>query len=150
MQMTQNAQGRTGAAPESERAGQAGESGVPEGTEGENASKDSKESRIYPMVGLHPGVFVRKGMTSRFGYITLTSKATGRQIRAHEFHYYDCVDGGDCGSGYRAEKPIGGKCWDCMVEQGNILMGFPHLYYPSNPDYAKEFVRQCRDWKRSK
>ncbi len=150
MPMTPEAQARTGTESESERAEQAGESGVPEGTEGENASKDSKESRIYPMVGLHPGVFVRKGMTSRFGYITLTSKATGRQIRAHEFHYYDCVDGGDCGSGYRAEKPIGGKCWDCMVEQGNILMGFPHLYYPSNPDYAKEFVRQCRDWKRSK
>ncbi len=111
------------------------------------ALEAAKETRTYPMVGLHPGVFVRKGMTGRFGYVTLTSRATGKQIRAHEFHYYDCVDIEDCGAYYLAEKPVGGKSWHCMVEKGNVLMGFPHLYYPSNPDFAKEFIAQCRSWK---
>lgn len=114
------------------------------------ALASAKEPRIYPMVGLHSGVFARKGMTGRFGYITLTSKTSGKQIRAHEFHYYDCVDSEDCGGDYLAKKPVGGKSWGCMVEQGNIMMGFPHLYYPSNLDYAREFIAQCRTWKQRK
>lgn len=102
-------------------------------------------SREWPMVSVHLGRSWKATGRRRFGYITLTSKTSGRRIQAHEFHYYDSDHNGDS---YQAVKPVTGKSWECIVETGNRMMGFPHLYYPSNPAFAREFVEQCRRWKK--
>lgn len=107
------------------------------------ASIQDEDGQEWPMVGVHPGRSQTSRGRRRFGYITLTSRVTRRQIQAHEFHYYDSDANGE---DYQAVKPVTGKSWDCIVERGNQMMGFPHLYYPSNPVFAAEFMEQCRMW----
>ena len=81
----------------------------------------------------------------RFGYITLEDGQTGMQIRGHEFHYYDSTD---YGQEWTARKPLSSRHWSCMHKQGNLLTGFPHLYYASDPGFAAEWVQRCRQWRK--
>ena len=103
----------------------------------------------FPLVNLLPGSAHKNSRLVRFGYLELTAKAgqnlpylsSGEKIRGHEFHYYDTdANGESC----TAEKPVGGRSWDCMVSYKNLLAGFPHLYYESNPDLIRRFVEKCR------
>ena len=66
----------------------------------------------------------------------------GMEIKGHEFHYWDC----ECrDEEYRmtARKPAGGRSWRCMRTRGNVMAGFPHLYYPSCPGFAARFADRC-------
>lgn len=106
-------------------------------------SIEDASGRVWPMAGIHPGRSFHSEGRRRFGYVTLTAHETGAVIRGHEYHYYDCDNNG---TAYTAEKPVTGKQWKCIVKNGAQQMGFPHLYYPSNPEFAKAFVRECRRW----
>lgn len=128
----------------------------------------------YPMCGVLPGTCHMTDRLVRFGYVeiganpeaekgaeaALGSEAAeggnpaassgtgylspGHRIRAHEFHYFDSTDNGRA---CRAVKPAGSRSWECMVVRGNIMAGFPHLYYPSDPQFIVNFLRRCREWK---
>lgn len=100
----------------------------------------------YEMCGALPGKAWRTQRLQRFGYITLTARDDGTQIRAHEFHYFDTDLNGDS---FYAEKPNvtnakKARGWDCMISTDTMLAGFPHLYYPSNPKVAAWFVEKAR------
>lgn len=102
----------------------------------------------YEMVGAAPGGSRYTGNLVRFGYVELIEKepcflSGGGRIRAHEFHYFDSDNNGDS---VVAVKPATGKSWDCVMAGKNRWWGYPHLYYPSNPDFAEHFVFQCRDF----
>lgn len=103
----------------------------------------------YRMAGVLPGICINKGKLVRFGYIELQEKKPsflpeGTKIRGHEFHYYDSSDNGeDC----MAVKPVTGKSYPCVIETQNRFLGFPHLYYPSNPGFAENFVEKARDFR---
>lgn len=64
----------------------------------------------------------------------------GHRIRGHEFHYYDSTENGIA---CKAQKPGSDRSWPCIVVRGNIMAGFPHLYYRSDPAFAENFVRRC-------
>ena len=104
--------------------------------------------RFWPMVGVLDARAYGTARLGRFGYITLKAKEdtaflpAGESIRGHEFHYFESED---CGSALRAQKPTGSRSWDCCHSQGELLMGFPHLYYPSNPNLIERFLRACAD-----
>ncbi len=113
------------------------------------------------LLGLLPGSFKNEGHLVRFGYCEITAAEDtilckkGDKIRAHEFHYFDTSENG---SACTARKPDGRE-WNCfassvpllqspaspcssrrkMIEK-NIFAGFPHLYFPSNPVWAENFV----------
>ena len=90
------------------------------------------------------------GKLVRFGYIEILESGNhflgeGERIRGHEFHYYDSEDNGaDC----VANKPVSGKSWDCVHETDTCYMGFPHLYYPSNPAFARHFVEAAAQYEK--
>ncbi len=111
-----------------------------------------KENHTHTLVGTVPAQCYYTGKPVRFGYIELREKqsnflAEGEIIRGHEFHYFDSEDNGDdC----VAVKPGTGKSYPCIIAHENIWMGFPHLYYPSNPDFAGNFVRKAYEYKRRK
>ncbi len=106
-----------------------------------------KEGNSYAMAGVLPGTCYDTGKLVRFGYIELTEKHNsflpeGEKIKGHEFHYFDSTDNGsDC----LALKPTTGRQYACVIEQENCWMGFPHLYYPSNPAFVERFVRKIRE-----
>ena len=109
---------------------------------------EDMEGHFHPMIGILDAKAYRTGKLGRFGYITLTAKGdtaflpAGESIRGHEFHYFESED---CGGALHAQKPTGSRGWDCGHGKGDLLMGFPHLYYPSNPGLIERFLRRCAE-----
>ena len=107
---------------------------------------------VFDMAGALDGECHFKGKLVRFGYIELEEKHSNflppdEKIRAHEFHYYDSTDNGaDC----IATKPATGRSYDCVISRDNYWLGFPHLYYPSNPHFAESLVRKAYEYRRNK
>ena len=107
---------------------------------------EDMEGCVHPMAGVLDAPAYRTSRLGRFGYITLSAREdtaflpAGESVRGHEFHYFESED---CGDALRAQKPTGSRGWDCGHSRGNLLMGFPHLYYPSNPKLIERFLRAC-------
>ena len=103
----------------------------------------------FGMAGVLPAECKDTGKLVRFGYVEIEEKETGwlpagTRIRGHEFHYYDSSDNGmDC----VAQKPVTGRNWPCIHSTPEHWWGYPHLYYPSNPEFVYHFVAQMRKWK---
>ena len=110
------------------------------------------QNYVFGMTGALDSECHFKGKLVRFGYIELAEKHSNflppdEKIRAHEFHYYDSTDNGaDC----IATKPATGRSYDCVISHDNYWLGFPHLYYPSNPHFAESFVRKAYEYRRNK
>ena len=125
------------------------------------------EGNTYPMAGVIPGRTFPAGKLTRFGYINITAgdgenpvpdrkddRMKGQQeqnewylrpgetIRGHEFHYWDSEDNG---AAYQAQK-TSGQSYPCIRRERATEAGFPHLYYPSAPAYAKRFLEACGEF----
>lgn len=115
------------------------------------------------LAGMLAGTFGNAGHLVRFGYVTLTANEDtflcrkGDQIRAHEFHYFDTTHNG---SAFTAQKSDG-TAWQCIESAApvadmppscsisraaNIVAGFPHLSFASNPAFARNFVHAAREF----
>lgn len=110
------------------------------------------QNYVFGMTGALDSECHFKGKLVRFGYIELAEKHSNflppnEKIKAHEFHYYDSTDNGaDC----IATKPATGRRYDCVISHDNYWLGFPHLYYPSNPHFAERLVRKAYEYRRKK
>ena len=109
---------------------------------------EDMEHRIYEMAGLVPGECFYTGKLVRFGYIELEEKKANFlpenvNIKGHEFHYFDSTANGDeC----VALKPVSEKKYDCIFDEKSCFVGFPHLYYPSAPQFAENFVKKAKNY----
>lgn len=104
---------------------------------------EDQNGKKHPMAAVFPFDAFKTEKKSRFGYIELTDEKGGK-IRGHEYHYWESEDPG---SSWRAEKPDG-RGWSCIHAAGNLLAGFPHLYYLSAPSFAAEWIERCREWEK--
>ena len=110
------------------------------------------QNYVFGMTGALDSECHFKGKLVRFGYIELEEKHSNflppnEKIKSHEFHYYDSTDNGaDC----IATKPATGRSYDCVISHDNYWLGFPHLYYPSNPHFAESLVRKAYEYRRNK
>lgn len=103
-----------------------------------------EEGVRWPMAGVLPGGSSRQPSRGRFGYIELECPAGGlygegaAALRGHEFHRWQAdTEASDC----RASKPGRDRSWGCMSYGATLAAGFPHVYYPSNIDAARNLVR---------
>ena len=118
----------------------------------QNKADIQNDMNKFKLVGALDGGCHFKGKLVRFGYIELAEKYSNflppnEKIKAHEFHYYDSTDNGaDC----IATKPVTGRSYDCVISHDNYWLGFPHLYYPSNPHFAESLVRKAYEYRRNK
>lgn len=108
---------------------------------------EAANGTVYPMLNIIAGKAYRTDKLSRFGYITLTVdkpqillESASDSIRGHEFHYYESTAPGDT---FYAQKPTGSRGWKCIHGQTNLLAGFPHFYYYSNPQAVQRFLKEC-------
>ena len=101
--------------------------------------------------GVITGKCFRTPKLTRFGYVTLTAtkpifgiaaEEVG-EIPAHEFHYFDSEN---CGNDFHAVKPLSKRGWDCIHSTGNLLAGYPHLYYYGNPEIPRAFLLKCMEY----
>ena len=103
-----------------------------------------------PMVGFIKGNCIKTDKLQRFGYIEITALEDnllchkGESIRVHEFHYYDSEN---CGESFMAKKASNGLEYLCCHGSDSLYAGFPHIYLPANPDFAKSFVENAKKWK---
>lgn len=115
-------------------------------------SMEDMEGQAYPMAGVIEGRAYRTKRLGRFGYIRLEAReegvlGEGKPLKGHEFHYFDSTS---CGESFLAKKPNRNRSWACIHGRENALMGFPHLYYYSNPAFAAEFLEKCTAYDRSR
>ncbi len=104
-----------------------------------------EDGSVYPMVGVINAESSYAGKLVRFGYVEINEKRSlflkeDRCIKGHEFHYFDSTDNGKDAV---ATKPVTGKNWECVHAGVNHWWGYPHLYYPSNPDFVEHFINVC-------
>lgn len=108
---------------------------------------DEKGAAFF-LCGVVPGACFYRGKSVRFGYLELKEKESrflpeGVSIRGHEFHYYDSEENGDdC----IAVKPVTGRSWACVHSGPDHFWGFPHLYYPSAPEFARNFIEKAKQF----
>lgn len=101
------------------------------------------------MVGTIAADAVKTARLQRFGYLELIAREDsllakkGDAIRSHEFHYYDS---GDYGEGFLSVKASNAKQLPCCHVSPSLYAGFPHLYFPANPDFARNFVRKAAEF----
>lgn len=93
-------------------------------------------------IGLLEGEVFSVGKSVRFGYIYLSGD--GYSLKGHEFHHYDVTNPGDEWD----VNPAGGRAaYKAMIKKDNVLAGFPHLYYLSDPCFAEDFVKRGVEYK---
>jgi cobyrinic acid a,c-diamide synthase len=108
------------------------------------------------MVGLFPTEARMRSSLQRLGYVEVEARngctfiADGERIRGHEFHYSDIsemprsID--RCSRVYRRSS---GESFLEGYRTENVLAGYMHLHFASNPDFARNFVGMCRENVRS-
>lgn len=107
-----------------------------------------KDEEWYEMVGAIEGECYKTKRLVRFGYVTLRANEETRYsvkdevIRGHEFHYWDSTN---TGANYTATKTSSDLSYPTIHAKDNLLAGYPHLYYRSNPRFAKRFIHMCRN-----
>ncbi len=107
-------------------------------------------NKEYNGVGVIPGGCRKVNQLRNLGYITMTARKDnllcrkGESIRAHEFHCFSSDSNGDA---FVAQK--GDTEWQCVVAEGNLFAGFPHMHFYANPEFAKNFIQKCADFKRA-
>lgn len=107
------------------------------------------EGVSHAMADVVRGECFYTGKLVRFGYVEIEEKDShflpvNQKIKGHEFHYYDSTRNGmDC----ICRKPVSGQEYSCVIANENQWLGFPHLYYPSNPAFAKAFTEKAVKYK---
>ena len=114
---------------------------------------EGMDGNFYKGAGVINGRAFKTPKLKNFGYSVLTANSDnllckeGESFFVHEFHYFDSTDNGE---NCIATKPTTGRAYSCVMEGENYWMGFPHLYYPSNPHFAKSFVEKAKKYKKSR
>ncbi|PWK14826.1 cobyrinate a,c-diamide synthase [Tumebacillus permanentifrigoris] len=96
----------------------------------------------YEMVGLIPSDVQMQDRLAALGYREAAAATPhfllplGEQVRGHEFHYSTATEAPHKAyvtQGMRGQKEEGYTC-------ENLVAGYTHLYFPSNPEVPKRFV----------
>jgi cobyrinic acid a,c-diamide synthase len=110
------------------------------------------QDQVYPMVGLYP--FNTRMLSKRkaLGYREVTLKEDsflgpmGLKARGHEFHYSELIDDpGDTPSLYQVSSRKGIEVGPDGFRMHNVLAGYIHLHFGSNPELAVNFVESCKE-----
>jgi cobyrinic acid a,c-diamide synthase len=109
---------------------------------------ENMKGQQYPMVGMIDGEVYKTNRLNRFGYLELSTDyeqmllKKGETIRGHEYHYFESTSLGDS---LKAQKPNRAITWNCIHGNEHMIVGFPHLYYYSNPEVPHRFLLKCMD-----
>lgn len=111
------------------------------------------EGENRPMVGFLGGASRMTAGLQRFGYVEIEFTmpnilgCPGEKIRGHEFHH-SVVEGVDAPGSYRVTSALKEKDWTCGFVRNNVLAGYPHIHFWSNPKMAANLVKSCRRYRK--
>ncbi|TCP55789.1 cobyrinic acid a,c-diamide synthase [Tumebacillus sp. BK434] len=107
-----------------------------------------REGATYEMTGLVPGSVKMQSRLAALGYREVTALgdtflfAKGEQARGHEFHYSTLAEEGEFPAAYFIKGLRGEKAEGYCT--GQLVAGYTHLYFPSNPKIAERFVEGAK------
>lgn len=110
-----------------------------------------KEDRKYNMAGVLPGCGIKGNSLRHFGY--MVAKKEDQLLKGHEFHYWDSTENGNALTIMKPGviKKDGREILDYrhvnksyldMIMTDNLLAGFPHFYFYSNPEFFVSFFEE--------
>ena len=108
-----------------------------------------EKNRGYQLVGIEEGQSSMTSTLRNFGYIELTALKDnmlckkGETINAHEFHY---SKSNNSGNSFLALKPESAKNWECIIADDSKFMGYPHLHFWGNVNFANNFIGKCIEY----
>jgi cobyrinic acid a,c-diamide synthase len=115
----------------------------------------SQAGTVYEMAGVLPAQSNMTRSLQRFGYVDIELTADnvmgkqGARIRGHEFHYSVTQVDERVGCTYRVTKATSENkiplSWEGGYQIHNLLAGYPHLHFWSNPAFAESFLEQCKN-----
>ena len=86
---------------------------------------------------IHGSSYRTKGLV-RFGYVNVNYK--DGSMKAHEFHHFD-TENVEYSDEFVVKNESSGVEYSGIVFDENILAGFPHMYYRSNPELIIDFIK---------
>ena len=109
------------------------------------------EGRSFEMAGVIPGTSRMTNALQRFGYVELEAAEDtiltrkGSKIKGHEFHFSVTEVDGDVPACFKVVRGGADReaLWYCGYKWNNVLAGYPHLHFWSNPEFAAGFVQSC-------
>ena len=115
-----------------------------------------REGREYPMVGLIPARVAMQSKLAALGYREAKAQRDclllreGETVRGHEFHYstLEPLDEAAFPHAYETTGLRGAKLDG--YAQSNVMAGYIHLHFASNPRAAQRFVAACAAYRQSK
>jgi len=106
-------------------------------------SMEDKDGKLRRMCGVIDGTSWNTGSLRRFGYVTLSNGDIS--VKGHEFHYWDSSS---CGTDWIACRK-NGQTYHCIHDDGRIVVGYPHLYYNSNPEFVRMMIARAERYRES-
>ncbi|MDI3536569.1 MAG: cobyrinic acid a,c-diamide synthase [Eubacteriaceae bacterium] len=109
-----------------------------------------KEGQSYEMVGFLKAQAVMTQKLQRFGYVDVCAFIGGQsiEIRGHEFHHSLIETNEDLQTAYVISKR--GKTWTCGYTKNNVLAGYPHIHFYSNPEFFKALLKIAKKHRETK
>lgn len=110
-------------------------------------SIETTSGEIYPMAGLIPGRVKMQRKLSTLGYREITGTDSNYLIngsehaKGHEFHYSTFESDMDLPYAYEAKGRFGLKKEGCIL--GNLVAGYTHFHFASNPKLAENWIDAC-------
>jgi cobyrinic acid a,c-diamide synthase len=101
--------------------------------------------RVFPMLDLLPVRTIMQPRLAALGYVMLrTTRPTplgpaGSMARGHEFHYSRSEILGPVVYGTELDRGRGTPRSDGFIS-GNLLAGYAHLHFGSNPEVARSML----------
>ncbi|ATW28123.1 cobyrinate a,c-diamide synthase [Candidatus Formimonas warabiya] len=120
-----------------------------------NRSFTRTDGKTFEFVGIFDGATVLTERLQHFGYLELEGLVDtvmfqkGDRIRAHEFHK-SLIQRTDVDYCVKAQKIKNGQMveWQCGRAYKNVFGMYPHIYFPSNMNFAHNFISRCREYQR--
>ena len=108
---------------------------------------EDADGNMHESCGVIKGEVKNTKKLSRFGYISVSSADPDSilkdgPVKGHEFHYWDSDN---CGDSWKAVK-TNGKEYMCTHEERNLIAGYPHLYFYSNPEVPYNFLVKVKKY----
>lgn len=110
----------------------------------------------FSMVGIVPGKVTMQKKLAALGYREVTGNeednfllSLGDKARGHEFHYstFEAREGAEIPAAFQSKGRLGLKSEG--YAKGNLVAGYTHLHFASNPQIVKDWIRACEQYKRT-
>jgi cobyrinic acid a,c-diamide synthase len=114
----------------------------------------STSGEDYPMIGLIPGKVRMQEKLAALGYREIFGTNgnflidENQEAKGHEFHYSTFEASGDIANAYETKSRFGKRKEGYL--NANLVAGYTHFHFASNPKLAERWIQACVKQKQNK